>query len=84
MKLTQMSSEVLNYVKENGGRISIEELSNALGRTSRSVGANVTDLQKKKLAIREKEAGEGEGTKDVTYVVLTEKGQNFVPTDDED
>lgn len=84
MKLTQMSSEVLNYVKENGGRISIEELSNALGRTSRSVGANVTDLKKKGLAIREKEAGVGEDAKDITYVVLTEEGQNFVPTDDED
>lgn len=83
MKLTKMSSEVFNYVKENGGRISIEELSKALNRTERSVGANVTDLKKKNLAVREKEAGEGEGAKDVTYVVLTEEGKNFVPTDED-
>lgn len=84
MKLTKMSSEVLNYVRDNGGRISIEELSNALNRTARSVGANVTDLKKKGLAVREKEAGTGEDAKDITYVVLTEEGKNFVPSEDEE
>lgn len=84
MKLTKMSSEVLNYVKENGGKISIEELSNALSRTPRSVGANVTDLKKKGLAIREKVAGEGEDAKDITYVVLTDEGKTFVPSEDDE
>ena len=32
MKLTEMSSEVFNYVKENGGRVSIDELASATGR----------------------------------------------------
>ena len=82
MKLTEKSSEVFNYVKENGGRVSIDELAEVTGRTARSVGANVTDLKKKGLAIREKVAGEGEDAKDITYVVLTEEGHAFVPSED--
>lgn len=80
-KLTVMSSEVLEYVKENGGRVAIEELATALGRTARSVGANVTDLGKKGLAVREKVTVEGQ-EKPVTYVKLTDEGMNFVPSDD--
>lgn len=82
MKLTEKSLEVFNYVKENGGRVSIDELANALGRTTRSVGANVTDLSKKGLAAREKVAGEGEDAKEITYVVLTAEGAAFVPGTD--
>lgn len=82
MKLTAMSSEVFNYVKENGGKVSIPELAKALDRTPRSVGANVTDLAKKKLAAREKVTVEGED-KPITYVVLTEEGKTFVPSEDE-
>ena len=84
MKLTEKSFEVLNYVRENGGRVSIEELAAGLGRTPRSVNANVTDLcsEKKGLAIREKVASEGEDAKPITYVVLTEAGKEFVPTED--
>ena len=81
MKLTEKSMEVLNYVKENGGRVSIEELANGLNRTARSVNANVTDLcsEKKGLCVREKVAGEGEDAKAITYVVLTEAGKAFTP-----
>lgn len=84
MKLTSKSLEVLNYVRENGGRVSIEELAAGLERTPRSVNANVTDLcsEKKGLAIREKVPGEGEDAKPITYVVLTEAGKEFVPTED--
>lgn len=84
MKLTSKSFEVLNYVRENGGRVSIEELAAGLNRTPRSVNANVTDLcsEKKGLAIREKVPGEGEDAKPITYVVLTEAGKEFVPTED--
>ena len=84
MKLTEKSLNVFNYVKENGGRVSIDELANATGRTTRSIGANVTDLQKKGLAIRDKVKGEGEDAKDITYVVLTDEGKVFVPSDDEE
>lgn len=76
MKLTEKSAEVFNYVKENGGRVSIDEMVTALGRNARSIGANVTDLKKKELCIREKVEGEGD-EKDVTYVILTEAGQTF-------
>ena len=83
MKLTEKSSEVLNYVKDNGGRVSIPELVDALGRNARSIGANVTDLTKKELAERDKVEVEGED-KPVTYVVLTEAGMTFVPSEDDE
>lgn len=82
MKLTGMSTQVFNYLKENGGKVSISELATALDRTERSVSANVTDLQKKGLAIRDKVAGENEGDKDITYAVLTDEGKTFVPSED--
>lgn len=81
MKLTEKSQEIFEYLKANGGRISIEELANATGRSARSVGANVLDLQKKKLVVREKEEVEG-ADKPVAYAVLTDEGHNFVPSDD--
>ena len=83
MKLTEKSMEVLNYVRDNGGKVSIAELAGALGRTERSVGANVTDLTKKGLAAREKVEVEG-AEKPVTYVVLNADGINFVPSEDEE
>lgn len=83
MKLTVMSNEVLEYVKNNGGRVAIEELAEALGRTARSVGANVTDLTKKGLAVRDKVTVEGQ-EKPVTYVELTDAGKTFVPSEDEE
>lgn len=81
MKLTEKSMEVLNYVKTNGGKVSITELAEALGRSERSVGANVTDLTKKELAAREKVEVEGM-EKPVTYVVLSDAGMAWVPTED--
>ena len=83
MKLTEKSNEIFEYLKANGGRVSIEELANATGRSARSVGANVLDLQKKKLVVREKEEVEG-AEKPVAYAVLTDEGRNFVPSDDEE
>lgn len=82
MKLTEKSFEVLSYVKENGGKVSIPEITAALGRANdRSTGANVTDLTKKGLALREKVEVEG-ADKPVTYVVLTDEGMNFVQEED--
>lgn len=81
MKLTVKSNEVFEYVKNNGGKVSIPELAAALDRGERSVGANVTDLTKKGLAVREK-VEDKETEKAVTYVVLTEEGKNFVPSED--
>lgn len=83
MTLTEKSTEVLDYVKAHDGRVNIEEICEATGRNARSIGANVTDLQKKGLCEREKIEVEGED-KPATFVVLTDKGMNFVPSDDED
>ena len=77
-KCTEKSFEVLNYVRENGGKVSIPELAEALGRTARSVGANVTDLTKKEYAVREKVEVEGED-KPITYVVITDAGKAYDP-----
>lgn len=79
IKLTEKSAEVFNYVKANGGRVSIDEIVNATGRTARSINANVTDLcgEKKGLCEREKVEVEGQD-KPVTYVKLTPAGEAFV------
>ena len=85
MKLTEKSMEIFNLVKDAGGRVSVDKLVEKSGRTPRSVNANITDLcsEKKGLAVREKVAGEGEGAKDITYVVLTDAGMAFVPSDED-
>ena len=79
MKLTEKSSEVLNYVRDNGGKVAIDEICAALGRAPRSISANVTDLSKKALAERVKE---DDGENEITYVVLTVEGKAFVPTEE--
>lgn len=85
MQLTTKSSEVFDYVKANGGHVSIDEICNAIHRETkdirRSIGANVTDLQKKGLVEREKVEVEG-AEKPVVYVNLTDAGATFVPSDD--
>lgn len=83
MKLTPMSLQVMEYVQENGGKVSIPELVETTGRVARSINASVTDLSNKELAVREKEAVEGED-KLITYVVLTEAGRNFVQPSEEE
>ncbi len=82
MKLTEKSNEVFEYVKSNGGKITVDELCAALNRAPRSVNANITDLKNKGLVVREKVAGEGEDAKEITYVVMTEEGNAFVPSED--
>lgn len=82
MKLTEKSNEVFEYVKSNGGHVSVEEICSAVGRAANSVNANVTDLSKKGLVEREKVDIEGV-EKPVTYVKITDEGRSFVPSDDE-
>lgn len=81
MKLTEKSQIVFEYLKNNGGKVSIDELANATGRSARSVGANVLDLTKKGLVVREKKEVEG-AEKPVAYAILTDAGKTFVPSDD--
>ena len=59
MKLTEKSQTVFDYIKANGGKVTIDELCSALDKAPRSINANVTDLSKKGLVTREKVAGEG-------------------------
>ena len=79
IKLTEKSAEVFNYIKACGGRVSVDEIVNAIGRNARSINANVTDLcsEKKGLCTREKVEVEGQ-QKPVTYVQLTPAGEAFV------
>ena len=70
MKLTEKSLNVFNCVKENGGRVAVDAIAEALGLATRSINANVTDLAKKGLVIRDKVAGEGEDAKEVRARVL--------------
>lgn len=80
-KLTSKSMEVFEYVKNAGGKVSVPELAQALGRSERSIGANLTDLKKKGFGEREKVEVEGE-EKAVTYFVLNDEGKAWVPTPD--
>lgn len=82
MKLTPMSTEVFEYVKKNGGRVVLNEMADEIGRSPRSVGANVTDLQKKGLVVRENVTDDDDNK--TTYVILTEAGEEFVPSDDDE
>lgn len=80
MKLTEKSNAVFEYVKANGGKVTIDEIAQALDKTTKSINANVNDLVKKELVIREKVAGETPEDKEITYVVITEAGNAFVPS----
>lgn len=82
MKLTEKSNEVFEYVKNNGGKVSVDELVEALGRTSRSINANVTDLTKKALCVREKVAAQSDDEKDITYVVITPDAEAILAAPD--
>jgi len=84
MKLAEKTSAVFDYVKENGGKIAVPELCDALERNSRSITASVNDLVKKGLVVREVVEATGEGEKDIKYVVLTDAGKTFVPSDDKE
>ena len=83
MKLTEKSNEVFAIVKDNGGKVLIDTICEVNGRNARSIGANVNDLVKKELAVREKVEVEGKEKPD-TYVVLTDAGMSFVPSEDEE
>ena len=80
-KLTDKSMEVFEYVKNAGGKVSVPELAQALGRNERSIGANLTDLKKKGFGEREKVEVEGE-EKPITYFVLNDEGKAWVPSEE--
>lgn len=81
-KMTEKEVAVFNYVKTNGGRVSIDEIAEALERSPRSIGPNINAFVSNDLAVREKVEVEG-AEKPVTYVVLTDAGMNFTPATEE-
>ena len=86
MKLTEKQTAVVNYLKENGGRVAMEELCNALHTDAKHLNPVITTLgvkgeRAKGLCDYEKIAVEG-AEKPVKYVFLTEAGINFVPSED--
>lgn len=81
-KMTEKELAIFNYVKENGGKVDIEEVAKALDRTTRSINPNVNAFVANGLAEREKVEVEG-SDKAHTYIVLTAEGKNFVPSDAE-
>ena len=88
MKLTEKQTAVFNYVKENGGRVSMEELCAALESDAKHLNPVVTGLgvkgeRAKGLLDYEKVEVEG-AEKPVKYVFLTEAGKTFVPGEDEE
>ncbi len=80
-KMTEKELAVFEYVKENGGRVSVDEVAEALDRTSRSINPNINAFVANGLAEREKVEVEGED-KPVTFVVLTDEGKAFVQAED--
>lgn len=88
IKLTEKQAAVFDYIKANGGRVSMEELCNALGTDAKHLNPVVTTLgtkgeRAKGLVDYEKVTVEG-AEKPIKYVFLTEAGQNYVPGADED
>lgn len=88
MKLTERQNAVFNYLKENGGRVSMDELCSALNSDAKHLNPVVTTLgvkgeRAKGLVDYEKIPVEGQ-EKPVKYIFLTEAGKTFVPSDDEE
>lgn len=77
MKLTEKSMEVLDFVRAHDGSALVPDIAAGVGRTERSVNANINDLVKKGLATRVKEEGAEKAT-----CVLTEEGTSFVPSEE--
>lgn len=80
MVLKEKSLAVVNYLKANG-RVTVDELAEALGTTTKSVNGTITSLgcngpHAKGLVDYEKVRPEG-AEKDVKYVFLTDAGIAF-------
>lgn len=88
MTLTEKQTAVFNYVKANGGRVSMDELCAALDTDAKHLNPVVTTLgvkgdRAKGLVDYEKVTVEG-AEKPVKYIFLTEQGQSFEPSEDEE
>ena len=82
MMLKEKTQECFDYIKANGGKVSTAELADGLGVAMSSITGRVNSLVKNGFAVREKVEVEGQD-KPVTYVVLTDEGLAYVPTEEE-
>jgi DNA-binding MarR family transcriptional regulator len=88
MKLTEKQTAVFNYLTENGGRVAMDELCEALETDAKHLNPVITTLgckgeRAKGLVDYEKINVDG-AEKPVKYVFLTDAGKSFVPSDDEE
>ena len=67
MKLTENQANVINYLRNNGGKVSVPELAAGLDKTEKQIGGVRLGLVKKELITYEKVAGAGEDGKDLAY-----------------
>ena len=84
IKLTEKQLAVFNYIRDNGGRVAMDELCEALGTDAKHLNPVVTTLgvkgeRAKGLVDYEKIEVEG-SDKPAKYVFLTEAGRSFDPT----
>ena len=82
MMLKEKTQECFDYIKANGGKVSTAELADGLGVAMSSITGRVNSLVKNGFAVREKVEVEGQDMP-VTYVVLTDEGMAYVPTEEE-
>lgn len=83
MKLTEKQTKVVDYLKANGGRVSMTELCAALNDDAKHLNPVITTLgvkgeRAKGLVDYEKVPVEGQ-EKPEKYVFLTDAGKNFAP-----
>ena len=84
IKLTEKQTAVFNYLRDNGGRVTMDELCSALETDAKHLNPVITTLgckgeRAKGLVDYEKIEVEG-AEKPVKYVVLTEAGMAYDPT----
>ena len=72
MAMTENSAKVLNYLKGVDGNVTSADVADALGMEKRAVDGCFTSLVKKGLGARVE--AEGLGTKDVSFLTITDDG----------
>lgn len=83
MKLTEKQQMVMDYLKDNGGRVTLDDMCEGIGLGPKSVNPIVTGLGTKgrgKGLVNYEKIAEGEKT--VKWIYLTDAGKDFVPTED--
>lgn len=84
MVLKEKTQECFDYIKNHGGSCKTSEIMEGLGLEKiASVTGRVNSLVKNGLATTE-DGGKTEDGKKITFVVLTDAGMNYVPSDDEE